>query len=89
MIFLNLFLAILLENFEEGNDEEEEGNKEAGSFVVGIIMQVKLKVAEKCSRCCRKQSNEPKESKQDGTIEGAQVGSNQQGGDIKKTITTL
>jgi hypothetical protein len=24
MIFLNLFLAILLENFEEGGDEEEE-----------------------------------------------------------------
>jgi len=54
MIFLNLFLAILLENFEEGNDEEEDGKKENGSFVSGIIIQIKLTVAEKCSRCCRK-----------------------------------
>jgi hypothetical protein len=61
MIFLNLFLAILLENFEEGNDEEEDGKKEAGSFVAGIIMQIKLKMAEKCSRCCLKKSNEPKD----------------------------
>jgi hypothetical protein len=89
MIFLNLFLAILLENFEEGNDEEEEGKKETGSFVSGIIMQIKLRVAEKCSRCCRKYLNEPKEIKQDGTIEGAQIGSIQPGGDLKKTITTF
>jgi hypothetical protein len=27
MIFLNLFLAILLENFEEGDDEEEEDSQ--------------------------------------------------------------
>ena len=61
MIFLNLFLAILLENFEETNDEEEDGQKETGSFVAGIIMQIKLRVAAKCSMCCQKESNKPKE----------------------------
>ena len=55
MIFLNLFLAILLENFEEGKDEEDEGKKEAGSFMAGAVMQVKGWVA---ARCCRKASKE-------------------------------
>ena len=55
MIFLNLFLAILLEDFEEGKDEEDEGKKEAGSFMAGTVMQVKGWVA---ARCCRKASKE-------------------------------
>ena len=42
MIFLNLFLAILLENFEEGSDDEDEEKKETGSFAAGIMMQIKL-----------------------------------------------
>ena len=51
MIFLNLFLAILLENFEEGKDEEDEGKKEGGSFMAGIVMHMKGWVAAKCSKC--------------------------------------
>ena len=65
MIFLNLFLAILLENFEEGKDEEDEGKKEGGSFFTGVVLQMKVWVATKCSKCCRKASKELVEAKQE------------------------
>lgn len=62
MIFLNLFLAILLENFEEGKDEEDEGKKEAASFLAGVVKQMKGWVA---TKCCRKASEELGEVKQE------------------------
>jgi len=62
MIFLNLFLAILLENFEEGKDEEDEGKKEAASFLAGVVKQMKGWVA---TKCCRKASEELGEVKKD------------------------
>lgn len=47
MIFLNLFLAILLENFEEGDDEEADEANE--SFVANLYTSIKLKLSAKFS----------------------------------------
>jgi hypothetical protein len=57
MIFLNLFLAILLENFEEGDDDEEEDSQsESGSFVASAFSSFKVRASSLCEKCkCRKQ----------------------------------
>jgi hypothetical protein len=51
MIFLNLFLAILLENFEEGDDEDEDEGQVSESFVAKFITQLKMRTSAMFSKC--------------------------------------
>ena len=90
MIFLNLFLAILLENFEEGGDEEEQENEESASFVAGFFTSLKMRITAIFSKCLN--SNKTNEKAfNESVLESplASPGQLQPVSDIKKSMPTF
>ena len=49
MIFLNLFLAILLENFDVEEEETPEKESSKDDKVLSVVKTVSLKIKDKCS----------------------------------------
>jgi len=55
LILLNLFLAILLKNFEEPPEAEENDEEEEEVKKVGILKRISG-FCSNCSSCCKKSS---------------------------------